>query len=165
MVKYYIAHSAKGSTWKKHKYIKIMNGLYFYPDDYVGGRHISSTKKTTSKKSSDKSSEKKDTKKSSSSEKDKDEKKKGISSKRVEKLANKVIRGDYGVGQDRMNKLGKKYYKVQNRVNQILLGDAGAKRVWKNTLKPQKQAARSSAKKTISTKKKTSTRKKTTSKK
>lgn len=154
---YYIAHSAKGSQWKKHKYIKIMNGLYFYPDDYIGGRHISDAK-TTSKKKDSKG-------KSSSSDKDKDGKKKGMSSKRLEKLANKVIRGEYGVGQDRMNKLGKKYYKVQNRVNQILLGDAGAKKVWKNTLKPQKQAARSSTKKTTSTKKKTSTRKKTTSKK
>lgn len=88
-----------------------------------------------------------------------------MSSKKVDKLAQKVIRGDYGVGQDRMNKLGKRYYKVQNRVNQILLGDAGAKRVWKNTLKPQKQAASKTAKKTTTTKKKTSTRKKTTSKK
>lgn len=158
MTSYYVSHSTKGSTWKKHKYIKIMNGLYFYPDDYIGGRHLSSVKKA----SSNKNAKKKDSKGSgsSSSEKEKDGKKKGISSKRVEKLAQKVIRGDYGVGQDRMNKLGKKYYKVQNRVNQILLGDSGAKRVWKNTLKPQKKAASSSTKKTTSTKRKTLTKKK-----
>lgn len=156
---FYIAHSTKGSIWKKHKYIKIMNGLYFYPDDYIGGRHIGDAKKTTAKKKDSKE------KGSSSSGKDKDEKKKGMSSKRVEKLAQKVIRGEYGVGQDRMNKLGKKYYKVQNRVNRILLGDAGAKRVWKNTLKPQKQAASSFTKKSTSTRKKNTTRKKSTSKK
>lgn len=51
MTSYYIAHSAKGSRWKKHKYIKIMNGLYFYPDDYIGGRHLSSSKKKTSSSS------------------------------------------------------------------------------------------------------------------
>lgn len=29
----YIVHSAKGSTWKKHKYIKIVNGVYYYGKD------------------------------------------------------------------------------------------------------------------------------------
>lgn len=28
---YYLSHSAKGSTWKKHKYIKKENGRYYYP--------------------------------------------------------------------------------------------------------------------------------------
>lgn len=27
----YIEHSAKGSTWKNHKYIRIENGRYIYP--------------------------------------------------------------------------------------------------------------------------------------
>lgn len=35
-----IIHSAKGSTWKEHKYIKRKNGTYYYPDDYEGGRHL-----------------------------------------------------------------------------------------------------------------------------
>ena len=29
----YIQHSAKGTTWGKHKYIAIKNGRYIYPDD------------------------------------------------------------------------------------------------------------------------------------
>lgn len=32
-MEYIIAHSAKGSTWKKHKYIEIRNGRYVYKDD------------------------------------------------------------------------------------------------------------------------------------
>lgn len=35
-----LLHSAKGSTWEKHKYIKRLNGTYYYPDDYEGGRHL-----------------------------------------------------------------------------------------------------------------------------
>lgn len=32
-----IIHSAKGSTWKDHKYIKKIDGTYYYPKDYKGG--------------------------------------------------------------------------------------------------------------------------------
>lgn len=42
---YYIAHSAKGSTWEDHMYVKKVNGNYYYPDSYDGGRHISSLRK------------------------------------------------------------------------------------------------------------------------
>lgn len=37
----------------------------------------------------------------------------------VEAEAMKVIRGDYGVGQERKNKLGVKYQTIQNRVNEL----------------------------------------------
>lgn len=37
-----LKHSAKGSTWDKHKYVKEVDGKYYYPDSYEGGRHISS---------------------------------------------------------------------------------------------------------------------------
>jgi hypothetical protein len=30
---YYICHSAKGTTWKNHKYIKKINGVYYYAKD------------------------------------------------------------------------------------------------------------------------------------
>lgn len=36
-----LVHSAKGSTWENHKYIKRVDGTYYYPNDYKGGRHIS----------------------------------------------------------------------------------------------------------------------------
>lgn len=35
-----LQHSAKGSTWEDHKYIKRINGVYYYPDSYEGGRHL-----------------------------------------------------------------------------------------------------------------------------
>lgn len=34
-------HSAKGSEWEDHQYVKRENGKYYYPDNYPGGRHIS----------------------------------------------------------------------------------------------------------------------------
>lgn len=37
----------------------------------------------------------------------------------VETEALKVIRGDYGVGQERKDKLGEKYQPIQNRVNEL----------------------------------------------
>lgn len=37
----------------------------------------------------------------------------------VEAEAMKVIRGDYGIGQERKNKLGEKYQTIQNRVNEL----------------------------------------------
>lgn len=39
-----IIHSAKGSTWKDHKYIKKKDGTYYYPKDYKGGSSKSSNK-------------------------------------------------------------------------------------------------------------------------
>lgn len=37
----------------------------------------------------------------------------------VEKEALKVIRGDYGIGQERVNNLGSKYHVIQSRVNEL----------------------------------------------
>lgn len=37
----------------------------------------------------------------------------------IESEARKVIRGDYGVGQERKNKLGNKYESIQSRVNEL----------------------------------------------
>lgn len=37
---WYIKHSAKGTTWEEHKYIKRIDGTYYYPDSYKGGRHL-----------------------------------------------------------------------------------------------------------------------------
>jgi flagellum-specific peptidoglycan hydrolase FlgJ len=43
-------------------------------------------------------------------------------SKSIEELARAVIRGEYGNGQERKNKLGNLYNEVQKRVNEILRG-------------------------------------------
>lgn len=40
-----IQHSAKGSVWENHKYIKRVDGTYYYPDSYEGGRHLSDAEK------------------------------------------------------------------------------------------------------------------------
>lgn len=44
-------HSAKGSTWEEHKYIKRVDGTYYYPDSYEGGRHLSDGDSGDDKKS------------------------------------------------------------------------------------------------------------------
>lgn len=52
----------------------------------------------------------------------------------IQNLALKVIRGDFGNGQDRKNKLGKYYTEIQNRVNQ-LMKEMGSKKKSQTTLK------------------------------
>lgn len=46
----------------------------------------------------------------------------GQSEPTTDELARAVIRGEYGTGQERINRLGGKYRAVQNRVNEILAG-------------------------------------------
>lgn len=41
-------HSADGSSWKEHKYIKRVDGTYYYPDSYEGGRHLPDREKEKS---------------------------------------------------------------------------------------------------------------------
>nr|DAF70151.1 MAG TPA: peptidoglycan hydrolase [Caudoviricetes sp.] len=36
----FLQHSSEGSSWKNHKYIKRVDGTYYYPDSYEGGRHL-----------------------------------------------------------------------------------------------------------------------------
>lgn len=54
-----LEHSAKGSSWKQHKYIKRVNGTYYYPDSYVGGRHLPDGEKGSSSSDDQKSKSKK----------------------------------------------------------------------------------------------------------
>lgn len=110
MRKYYLprpsrilVHSAKGSTWEDHKYIKRINGLYYYPDSYEGGRHLSDEQKAQFGK------EKVEIDKLSDSD--------------VEKLALEGIRGNFGNGQTRKDNLGAHYQQVQNRINEIMRSD------------------------------------------
>lgn len=48
-----LSHSAKGSTWEEHKYIKRIDGTYYYPDSYEGGRHLPDGEKEESGLSKD----------------------------------------------------------------------------------------------------------------
>lgn len=45
-----LKHSAKGSTWEDHKYIKRVDGTYYYPDSYEGGRHLTDEMKSEDNK-------------------------------------------------------------------------------------------------------------------
>lgn len=82
----YLIHSAKGSTWEDHKYVKKVNGVYFYPPGYDKGRTIDSAKakelmknardKVLKKGSETASEEEKKGKKASASGKKKEEKEK-----------------------------------------------------------------------------------------
>lgn len=137
-----IAHSAKGSTWEEHKYIKRLNGTYYYPENYEGGRHLSDLEKDEEEKKTggatfqklgtksdqdSKSSE--DTKTSSESGKTDDNSSIDLTETDVENLAREVIRGNFGNGQTRKDLLGENYAAVQARVNEILRGSAGSKKV------------------------------------
>lgn len=95
-----LAHSAKGSSWEDHKYIKRIDGTYYYPNNYEGGRHIDSAPDANDKTNS-----------SSKIDLDSDD---------VEKLANEVIRGNFGNGQTRKDLLGENYAEVQKRVNELM---------------------------------------------
>lgn len=93
-----LKHSAKGSTWENHKYIKRLNGTYYYPNDYEGGRHIESLENNSSSESQNSKLDEND----------------------LKNLADEVIRGNFGNGQIRKDLLGEYYQEIQDRVNQIL---------------------------------------------
>lgn len=168
----WLVHSAKGSTWEDHKYIKRIDGTYYYPDDYVGGRHLPKDKDSTSDKEKLEDWEKElysdlentlkrnpglfrlseiysddfqdfrltleefagiDTDSISDAEIERMRKKvqehyagsddltaDDLGEDDVEKLANEVIRGNFGNGQQRKELLGEFYSKVQSRVNEIM---------------------------------------------
>lgn len=137
-----LKHSALDSEWKKHKYVTKEDGKYYYPDGTKGARTMSTLRKKKAKGGSKAS---------------KDSKKKSAA---LNKLANAAINGKYGNGEARKKKLGKKYDKVQNRINQILLGKKAAKRIADS--KKAKETGSKALEKV--SKKKSSTSKKTTKK-
>lgn len=52
----YLEHSAKGSEWEEHKYIKRIDGTYYYPNSYKGGRHLPDSEKKDDTEEKDKKS-------------------------------------------------------------------------------------------------------------
>lgn len=97
-------HSSEGSSWKKHKYIKRVDGTYYYPDSYEGGRHLPDGETESNSKID-------------------------ISKNDVENLAKEVIRGNFGNGQERKDLLGENYEEIQKRVNELMKGSAGSKTI------------------------------------
>lgn len=180
-----LVHSAKGSTWKEHKYIKRKNGTYYYPDSYEGGRHLPDGENSDEDDLEDWEEElysdveeilRKnpglfdrtklysddfqdfrltleemagvDTDKLSDSEIERMREKvkayyddraaaRDLSVEDVERLANEVIRGNFGSGQERRDLLGENYQQIQDRVNEILLGPTGSRKVSKSKKKEE----------------------------
>ena len=105
---YYIIHSAKGTTWRNHKYIKKVGNKYYYKnekgelvegDPSDNGDILTETKESTTKSS-----------KSSKS-------KKSTETDRIKALANKVMAGKLGQNQLRKATSSKDYIKVMNAIN------------------------------------------------
>lgn len=101
----HLNHSAKGSTWEEHKYIKRIDGTYYYPDNYEGGRHLPNDNKNVEEDATK------------------------LSKEDIEKLAKEVIRGNFGNGQVRKDLLGENYSEIQKRVNEIIKGSTGSIKV------------------------------------
>lgn len=99
-----LMHSAKGSTWEDHKYVKRIDGTYYYPDGYEGGRNISSLE--GSEGSGGSSPE--------------------LSESDIENLAREVIRGKFGNGQIRKDLLAENYDAIQKRVNELMRTSIGS---------------------------------------
>lgn len=119
MLEEFLRHSAKGSTWKKHKYIKKIDGTYYYPDSYEGGRHLSDKEKETSGGGAGEEREEETSEKKTWEWGAED-----LTDENIEELARLVIRGNFGNGKTRKDLLGEEYQRIQNRANKILLGDA-----------------------------------------
>lgn len=98
-----ISHSAKGSEWENHKYIKKINGDYYYPSGYTNGRTVDSLKENQKDESEDEYDPNVD-----------------LSDEDVENLALEVIRGNFGNGQVRKDLLAGNYDKIQKRVNELM---------------------------------------------
>lgn len=190
-----IAHSAKGSTWDDHKYIKRVDGTYYYPDSYEGGRHLPDGEKRSSKEDTkvfdefdsyfkqlakegkayydeeeswetmskerlaelyeDITGVKLGTKDLNRLYESKEAKFKGskktgnLSSNDIENLAKEVIKGNFGNGQQRKDLLGDDYAEVQKRVNELMAGSSGSKKVSEATdesIKKAEDAAKKASK-------------------
>lgn len=126
----YLFHSAKGSTWEDHKYIKRLNGTYYYPDNYKGGRHLPEASKKTKSRGQGQTDDtnKEETKVTSDTSETMDTNSPlnidELKEEDIATLATEVIRGNFGNGDVRKELLGKHYQQVQDRVNQILLGSS-----------------------------------------
>lgn len=180
----FIRHSAKGSEWEDHKYVKKIDGVYYYPVGYEDGRTIDSLK---GEKNTDKSDKKDSIDKSSQIEEvkkhfdqylakrgidwrtlPKDEvdqmqrdivkqletgKETGTSEKSVDELAKDVVSGKLGNGDDPKALLGDKYSEVQKKVNEILKGSSGDKKVSSETVSEEvKETVKKSISKVYETK-------------
>lgn len=155
---FYIAHSAEGSVWEKHKYLKRIDGRYYYPDNYEGGRHLSDLKKKRSRGSV--LNKKANTSKAltEKSKKVGNELKREMADSDVTKIAKDIIRGKYGIGNDARRKaLGmtaEEYEVVRKKVNEMMRGSSGGTKIASS-----KSAVKKNTTTSAPTKQKSSTKK------
>lgn len=104
----FLVHSAKGTSWKNHKYIKKVGNKYYYKDEKGelvegdpsdNGDILTETKESTTSSSKFKKS------------------KKSTETDRIKALANKVMAGKLGQNQLRKATSSKDYIKVMNTIN------------------------------------------------
>ena len=136
-----IQHSAEGSSWKKHKYIKKVDGTYYYPDSYKGGRHLPDGEKEKSME--DELFEKL----KNSSDKDIGQMLRGsfdkillkqmgvdwtkLPKEEVDRMQRSLIDRLEGKTEsnERKDLLDENYEEVQKRVNELVKGSAGSKTI------------------------------------
>lgn len=106
-------HSAKGSSWKEHKYIKKVGDKYIYANTQNGKGDETNSNSSGGENISEKANVEENTTQTENANEEFD----------IEEMANKVIRGEFGNGADRKELLGESYKEIQKRVNEILLGE------------------------------------------
>lgn len=94
----HLIHSS--GDWKNHKYIKRVDGTYYYPKGYKNGRTIDELK--------------------GQEDKPEEEAYENLSDEDVENLVKEVIQGKFGNGDVRKEALGENYQRIQDKVNELL---------------------------------------------
>ena len=140
----YIIHSAKGTTWSNHKYIKKVGNKYYYKDEkgeLVEGDPSDNSDSIETKESTTSSS--------------KSKKKKSTETDRIKTLANKVMAGKLGQNQLRKATSSKDYIKVMNAINSKFKKPSSSGSSSKSKEKEKKTSEKKTKEKKISEKKTT----------
>ena len=142
----YLIHSAKGTSWKNHKYIKKVGNKYYYKDEKGelvegdpsdNGDILTETKESTTSSSKSKKS------------------KKSTETDRIKALANKVMAGKLGQNQLRKATSSKDYIKVMNTINSKFKKPSSSGSSSKNKEKEKKTSEKKTKEKKTSEKKTT----------
>lgn len=163
-----LQHSAKGSEWEDHKYVKKIDGVYYYPVGYEDGRTIDSL--SDNSKSSKESlinqvrnhfdqylakrgidwrtlpKDEVDQMQRDIINQLENGKESGTSEKTVDELAKDVISGKLGNGDDRKVLLGDVYEAVQKKVDELLKSSTGSKKTSEATEESVKKATKAAEK-------------------
>ena len=146
MTNNYLIHSAKGTSWKNHKYIKKVGNKYYYKDEKGelvegdpsdNGDILTETKESTTSSSKSKKS------------------KKSTETDRIKALANKVMAGKLGQNQLRKATSSKDYIKVMNTINSKFKKPSSSGSSSKSKEKEKKTSEKKTSEKKTSEKKTT----------